>query len=146
RRVLVGDGREPGRVAAGERVGLARGERDRLADVRAGVAQRPCRARRVAVPRPRCRRGVGVPGGVCRADVDAVSAVAQPTPRVPPSIRLSKVEPASFALNVKLGAAALDGSAGFPRIVASGAVRSTLTLRMSLEEWPALSVATAASA
>jgi hypothetical protein len=64
----------------------------------------------------------------------------------PPSMRHSNVEPVSDELKVKLGTAAFDGSAGLPVIVVSGAVRSTSTLRMSLDAWPALSVATAASA
>src|SRR5690242_15850796 len=66
--------------------------------------------------------------------------------QLPPSIRHSNVEPASVELKAKLGVAALDGSAGLLVIVVSGAVRSTSTLRMSLEAWPALSVATAARA
>jgi len=66
--------------------------------------------------------------------------------KTPASIRHSKLEPASEELNVKVGLAALEGSAGLPTIVVSGAVRSTLTLRIALDGWPALSVATAASA
>src|SRR5947208_11120155 len=66
--------------------------------------------------------------------------------QAPPSIRHSKLEPGSDELKVKLGVAAFDGSAGLPTIVVSGAVRSTSTLRMSLDACPALSVATAASA
>jgi hypothetical protein len=66
--------------------------------------------------------------------------------QLPPSMRHSKVDPLSEELKVKLGVVAFDGSAGSAVIVVSGAVRSTSTLRMSLEAWPALSVATAASA
>src|SRR3954468_16997482 len=63
-----------------------------------------------------------------------------------PSTLHSKLEPGSVEVNVNAGAATLDGSAGLPTMFVSGAVRSTSTLRMSLEAWPALSVATAASA
>src|SRR4051812_24784135 len=63
-----------------------------------------------------------------------------------PSIRHSNVAPLSLELNVKAGLAALEGSAGLVTSVVFGAVRSTSTLRMPLEGWPALSVATAASA
>src|SRR5689334_11817311 len=66
--------------------------------------------------------------------------------QAPPSIRHSNVEPLSDELKLKLGVAALDGSAGLLVIVVWGAVRSTSTLRMALDAWPALSVATAASA
>src|SRR5262245_22454090 len=66
--------------------------------------------------------------------------------QLPPSVRHSNVEPPSEEPKVKLGVVAFDGSAGLPVIVVSGAVRSTSTLRMSLDAWPALSVATAASA
>ena len=66
--------------------------------------------------------------------------------QLPPSIRHSNVDPDSDEPNVKAGLAALDGSAGFPTMVVCGAVRSTSTLRMSLDGWPALSVATAARA
>src|SRR4249919_1105259 len=64
----------------------------------------------------------------------------------PPSIRHSKVEPASVESNVKDDTATFDGSDGFVRIVVLGAVRSTSTLRMAVAGWPALSVATAARA
>src|SRR6266540_1902118 len=64
----------------------------------------------------------------------------------PPSIRHSKVEPVSDELNVNVGVAALDGSAGLATMVVFGAVRSTSTFRIALEGWPALSVATAARA
>src|SRR6266508_4429920 len=64
----------------------------------------------------------------------------------PPSIRHSKVEPVSDELNVNVGVAALDGSAGLATMVVFGAVRSTSTLRIALEGCPALSVATAARA
>src|ERR671937_1816298 len=66
--------------------------------------------------------------------------------KAPLSTLHSKVEPDSEELNVKVGVAAFDGSAGLPTIVVSGAVRSTSTLRMAVAGWPALSVATAASA
>src|SRR5215210_8503817 len=61
-------------------------------------------------------------------------------------MRHSKVEPASDELKVKEGVAALDGSAGFVTIVVFGALRSMSTFRIALDGWPALSVATAASA
>ena len=64
----------------------------------------------------------------------------------PPSIRHSKVDPGSDELNVKEGVVALDGSAGLATMVVWGAVRSTSTLRIALDGWPALSVATAARA
>src|SRR2546423_10327017 len=63
-----------------------------------------------------------------------------------PLIRHSKLEPGSEELNVNAGLAALDGSAGLPTTVVWGAVRSTLTFRIALDGWPALSVATAARA
>src|SRR6266516_7619675 len=66
--------------------------------------------------------------------------------QAPPSIRHSKLEPGSDDPNVKAGVVALDGSAGLPTIVVCGAVRSTSTLRIALDGWPALSVATAARA
>src|SRR5256714_5495405 len=66
--------------------------------------------------------------------------------QAPPSIRHSKLEPVSDEVNVNAGVVALDGSAGLAAIVVSGAVRSTSTLRIALDGWPALSVATAASA
>ena len=47
---------------------------------------------------------------------------------------------------MNVGVTAFDGSAGLETMVVSGAFRSTSTLRIALEGWPALSVATAASA
>src|SRR6266511_413186 len=64
----------------------------------------------------------------------------------PPSILHSNVEPASEEVNVKTGVASLDGSAGCATMVVFGAFRSTSTLRIALEGWAALSVATAARA
>src|SRR6266508_2923283 len=49
--------------------------------------------------------------------------------KAPPSIRHSKLEPGSEELNVKVGLATFDGSAGLPTMLVSGAVRSTSTLR-----------------
>ena len=66
--------------------------------------------------------------------------------QAPPSMRHSKLEPSSDELNANVGLVALDGSAGLPTIVVSGALRSTPTLRIALDGWPALSVATAAKA
>ena len=64
----------------------------------------------------------------------------------PPSTLHSKDEPASLESNVNDGIAALDGSEGLVRMVVLGAVRSTLTFLIAVAGWPALSVATAASA
>ena len=46
--------------------------------------------------------------------------------QLPPSMRHSKLEPASVELNVKLGVVLLDGSAGLESMVVFGAVRSTV--------------------
>src|SRR5438132_14199253 len=66
--------------------------------------------------------------------------------KAPPSMLHSNVEPGSEDVNVKVGVAALDGSAGFETIVVSGAVRSTLTFRLELDGWPAWPGATGAVA
>ena len=56
---------------------------------------------------------------------EIVSGLEQPL-QPPPSMRHSKVEPASLELKVKLGVVLLDGSAGVVPMVVFGAVRSTV--------------------
>ena len=68
-------------------------------------------------------------------------------PKAPPSIAaLERRAGLRSSRTRRLGVAALDGSAGFVAIVVCGEVRSTSTLRIALDGWPALSVATTASA
>src|SRR5437763_828792 len=64
--------------------------------------------------------------------------------QLPPSMRHSKVEPGSLAMNVKVGVVSLDGSAGPESSVVVGAVLSTRRLATtSVSVWPTVSVETA---
>ena len=58
-------------------------------------------------------------------------------------MRHSKVEPVSEELKLKLGVVSFEGSAGFVSMVVSGAVRSTVQVRVAGDEsvFPAASVA-----
>jgi hypothetical protein len=52
-------------------------------------------------------------------------------PQAPPSIRHSKLEPPSSALNVKLALVEAVGFAGLESIVVCGATRSIVKLRLA---------------